>query len=334
MCSRCNRSKAQICVQVLDAAQMYEELPVDRVLLAAQEFQKTLQENSDAVGIAVTRTKRLHTWLSKSARHFNQRAKIWHWQDILTVLTLALSQPTVRLGKFLFKQVRGVPIGGHCSKAIASLVLAYDESNWVKNRRAQTQLGFLPDETWFFHEVAAFVRYVDDVATVSRILCDNCLLDLVDAIYTPPIKFEAAQGSQLGVPFLDVWLLPEKNEIRVRADLAEAEWRSHAGEHAPSKFRLKPWRGVSSFDEHEARGLVASKLVRLSTLQLPIDELQRAVAAELQLWILSGYPRHIITKLWAHAHHFPMASKCARDLLHDWALQSNLPDRVMSYWEF
>lgn len=333
VCTRCSNSKPQICVRVLDAAQMYEELPVDRVLLAAQEFQKTLQENSDAVGIAVTRTRRLHTWLSKSTRNFNQRAQVWHWPDILKVLTLALSQPTVRLGKFLFKQVRGVPIGGHCSKAIASLVLAHDEVNWVKNKLTQGQLGFLPDETWDFHEVAAFVRYVDDVATASKVLCDDCLVDLVDAIYTPPIKFEAAKSDKLGVPFLDVWLMPENDDIRVRADLVEAEWRDHAGENAPSKFRLKPWRGFCSFDVREARGLVASKLVRLKSLHLSQDELQKAVAAELQLWVLSGYPRQVIAKLWAHAHHFPPASKCARDLLHAWDTQSHLPDRVMSYWE-
>ena len=333
VCARCSKSKAQVCVQVLDAAQMYEELPVDRVLLAAQEFQKILQENNDAAGIAVTRKKRLHTWLSKCAGHFNQRAKIWRWADILTVLTLALSQPTVRLGRFLFKQVRGVPIGGHCSKAIASLVLAFDEFKWVKNKLAQVQLGFLPDETWEFHEVAAFVRYVDDVATASKVLCDDCLLDLVDTIYTPPIKFEAAPSSKLGVPFLDIWIVPENNDIRIRADLAEADWRDQAGKHAPAKFRLKPWRGFCSFDLREARGLVASKLVRLRTLQLPQNELRKAVSAELQLWILSGYPRQIIEKLWTHAHHFPAASKCARNQLHAWAMQSNLPDRVASYWE-
>ena len=65
---------------------------------------------------------------------------------ILTVLDLALKQPHVRLGKLLFEQVRGVPIGGHMSKAIASSVLAVEELRWCEDRAKQLELGFATPE--------------------------------------------------------------------------------------------------------------------------------------------------------------------------------------------
>eukprot|EP00439_Symbiodinium_sp_Y106_P003825 s8191_g1.t1 len=42
--------------------------------------------------------------------------------------------------------VRGVPIGGHMSKAIASSVLAVEELRWCEDRAKQLELGFATPE--------------------------------------------------------------------------------------------------------------------------------------------------------------------------------------------
>ena len=133
---------------------------------------------------------------------------------------------------------------------------------------------------------------------VSHVLCQSCLLQITLLVYPRPVCFEPAPSDAHGTPWLDVWLYSEQQEVRVRADGAEHEWRESAGSSLPKKFRVRPWLGHHACDFGMLKSCVASKLVRLKALHLPDNLLASAIACELCIWALSGYPLTVIRKCW------------------------------------
>ena len=217
-CCRCDAVLHGLSLIVCDAAQMYEEISPQLVLEAVQSLIFRAQARyPNATGVAVAKARRLHCWIAEGTFRKRPNCRVWLFSDILTVLDLALKQPHVRLGKFLFEQVRGVPIGGHMSKAIASAVLAVEELRWCEDRAKQLELGFATPEAHegpSFQQLVAMSRYVDDTALVSKCVCPSCLSHMPDLMYRKPICFESTPPAALGHPWLDVWLFDEKRCAR------------------------------------------------------------------------------------------------------------------------
>lgn len=333
MCAHCRNAMQGLSLCVCDAAQMYEELPPDKVRTAVAfliERIKALHPGSS--GIAVAKQKKLRTWVAKGEFRNRGRCTVWTWDDIQCVLDLALRQPIVRLGEVLFKQLIGAPIGGHLSKAIASAVLAYDEMLFSID--AETKMAdYVPGMHLCFKEAVACTRYVDDLAMASHVLCPQCLQQLTTFIYSPPVSFDPAKPDTFGHPWLDVWLYSSNGELGVRADGAEAAWKQAGGAGMPQKFRIKPWLGDSAANDAELRALAAGKLSRLKAMRLEPAQLHAAVGSELCLWALSGYPLATIRKAWTSTPHYPEASQCAHHHLNTWHKDVSLPSRVRASWE-
>ena len=331
-CCRCQKPKPILSLCVCDAAQMYEELTPSKIREAVASLIQRLQQlMPNATGIVVARSRRLHTWLATNEFRKRTTSTVWTWSDILSVLDLALRQPVVRLGKALFRQAVGAPIGGQLSKAIASAVLAVAEMQACEDTARFKRTGFLPAEASSLHTSVANTRYVDDLAMASRVLCSDCLHHLTREIYAKPIAFDPAVREFLGFPWLDVWLDSIDGMLSVRADGVESEWRNAAGEGVPKKFRLKPWLGAAHADLRELRGIAAGKLVRLKSLRLEPDHLRCAVHAEICIWALNGYPAQTIRKVWCSLPHFPAASSIASRALSNW-LESGLPAQILPCW--
>ena len=331
-CFRCFSPKPVLSLCVCDAAQMYEELCPTEIRDAVGSLIDKLRASVPAAtGIAVARSKRLRTWLTTSDFKRNASCSIWTWSDILAVLDLDLRQPIIRLGNALFQQQIGAPIGGHLSKAIASAALAFAELKACQSLDKLKQAGFIPLGAGSFCDFVAPARYVDDLALGSHILCSTCLHTLTKHIYPKPICFDSAAPDKFGLQWLDVWLESVEGYLRVRADGVEHAWRSSGGAGLPQKFRLKVWLGDSHVDIHEMRGIVASKLVRLKSLQLCPQQLRKTVSAEIGLWALSGYPAATIKRIWRRSRHFPEASQIAAEIVNAW-MQSDLPQRILPSW--
>ena len=331
-CLRCNSRKPRLSICVADAAQMYEELSPTRIRDAVGFLVSRLQLLMPHVrGIAVAKSRPLHTWASNNEFRHRSASTVWTWSDIFSVLDLALRQPVVRLGKALFRQVIGAPIGGHLSKATASAVLAVDEFKACQNLGILQAAQYVPRQATSLCEVVAFTRYVDDLAMGSRVLCEVCLCSMTSLIYSKPISFDPTKPDDFGVPWLDVWLLGVDGELLVRADGAENAWRACGGAGVPNKFRVKPWQGDVHTDVKELRSIAAGRLVRLKSLSLNEQQLHAAVSSEIGIWAMSGYPAKTIQQVWCQLPHFPLASRAAAVVLNSW-IRSGMPQRILSSW--
>ena len=332
LCVRCKMPKPSLSVCVCDAAQMYEELGPSRIREAVLGLIELLKNKlPSAVGIVVARSRHLRTWVATDDFRHRSASVVWTWSDILCVLDVTLQQRVIRLGKALFRQEIGAPIGGQLSKAIASAVLAFEEFKACNNLLVLRASGFLPSVANAISDAIANTRYVDDLAMASRVLCSSCLHRLTKLIYAQPISFEPATREKLGLPWLDVWLDSVEGSLTVTAAGLEQTWREAAGAGAPKKFRVVPWLGEHHIDLSELRGVAAGKLVRWKSLHLEQESLEASIRAELGVWALSGYPAYHLRKIWGGLPHFPHASRIALRTLDDWS-NSGLPTCIRSSW--
>ena len=313
-CFMCKKEKHPFCVWVGDAAQLFEEISRDEVLRRLKCIVRQLHCASGAFGIVTKHSRRLHYWFAKNNFRPSHGARLHRWDDTIAIAEVALLQTCVKVGPVVYEQRRGVPIGGFMSKKCASIFLGFCEDDWLTSGRATR---WCPPGFKFEHTAAA-TRYVDDLAMVSSVLCSSCLEAMVSQIYDKPVQFEAAKPTELGTPWLDVWLMCEGLDLRVHAHGVEHAWRSqalHGTVGQPTKFRLMPFQGVDLVDLTLLKGVLNGRLTRLKSLDLTPQDIKLAVECELQIWALHGYPLRIILEVWQCGRYFPEAVKHARATL-------------------
>ena len=118
----------------------------------------------------------------------------------------------------------GVPIGGHLSKAVCSLILCHAETEWCNNRDYLVRARYVPlGLSW--SEVTSCKQYVDDVILVSAILCSSCLRAALNEIY--PVEFEVAcSGATLAWLDLKLDLSTFEIDLRQKQFVTPPAWAS------------------------------------------------------------------------------------------------------------
>lgn len=330
-CFRCRSPKQPLCAWVGDAAQLFEEISRTEVLRRLQSLIDVLRDSSSAPGIVTKKSRRLHYWFARNNFRASQGATLHRWSDILTITDLALSKTCVKVGPCIYEQCRGVPIGGFLSKQCASIYLGFSEQAFTQRLAEVDSSDWCPPGMSFTETVAA-TRYVDDLVLVSSALCPACLNLLPSHIYAKPVQFDETKATELGLPWLDVWLRCEGLHLRIHAHGVEHDWRSAArlGEIGlPCKFRLIPFQGTDRLDVGLLTALLNGKLQRLLSLHLTEDDMRRAVECEIQVWLLHGYPLQHILQIWRRGKYFPAAVKYGRELL-DHGIQTCGPDACVN----
>lgn len=315
-CYMCKSPKPPLCAWVGDAAQLFEEISRDQVLYRLRLIFTELRNRSvNSFGVVTKKSRRMHYWIARNNFRATQDSCLHRWDEMLCVAELALMQSCVSVGPVLFEQQRGVPIGGFLSKQCASVVLGVSEAEWV-DKNAGVGAWYPPDMQ--FCEAVAAVRYVDDLAMVSSVLCRACLHQLPASMYDKPVCFDETHPTDLGTPWLDVWLQCDGLDLHVHAHGVECTWRSLAAQgiiELPVKFRLIPFQGTATLDMPLLLALLHGKLNRRRSLELPLENLHRAVECELQIWALHGYPLGVMLHIWRRGRHCPQAVKHAREVL-------------------
>ena len=316
-CFRCGAPKQPLCAWVGDAAQLFEEISRHEVLHRLRKLITELQNTSNAFGVVTKKSRKLHFWFARNNFRPSQGATLHRWDDIITITDLGLGQTCVQVGPCVYEQCRGVPIGGFLSKQCASIFLGVSEQAFVEKLARDENNGWCPPGFSFQNTVAA-TRYVDDLALVSTTLCSACLGELPGHIYDQPVSFDETKPSELGLPWLDVWLTCSGSDLNVHAHGMEHAWRNEAAlgrVSLPTKFRLMPFQGHAMLDVSLLSAILNGKLNRLLSLDLSANDMKRAVECELQIWLLHGYPLQTILHIWRRGKRFPAAITHGREVL-------------------
>ncbi|CAE7797368.1 unnamed protein product, partial [Symbiodinium necroappetens] len=212
---------------------------------------------------------------------------------------------------FMFRQddVHWVPFQGSVAEAVEAYRRLHSEllpshlkrfsakSRW---RSFELPYAYCTLKAKCFAEGIGLSLVVCDAAQMYEEISPRMVFEAVDLLITlaknrlGKFLFEQVRGvpigGDLGHPWLDVWLFDDRGRLGIRADGVEVAWRAAGGQGYPTKHRLKPYLGPAACCQAELRSLAAGRLVRWKSMDLQSQRLREAVATELQVWVLYGYP--------------------------------------------
>jgi hypothetical protein len=303
-------------VVVADAAQMYEEVPPDRVRRGLRSLIDWAAGLGYA-GVAVSKRAAGPSFLVRQKWRHPPGSVLFSWEEIRLGMDLALAQSAVSVGDSVWKQAEGLPIGGPHSPASCSVVLGADEAAWTADAAARALHRFLPEGRRLDEQVA-LARYVDDLIMVSRVWCSACLEDMLGAMYRRPVQFDRQASSAHGQPWLDMWVSFSHGRLQIHMDGQEQEWVQCLAARPPAKFRLKPYLGDEEDSLEALRQHVSGRTARLKQAGLDDEALRRAVEREILVLALHGYPRDLMLRVWSRARQYPAAARLGRRVLQEW----------------
>lgn len=296
-CQRCGRAKDDTAAVVLDASAMYEKVPPSQVLAAARCVADVLRREGYQ-GMLVRQERRLRGRPTRASGSSRCGWTFCALVDMLRVLRASLTVTLARYGDEVFRQAGGLPIGGPLSDLGAGLLLGLQEAAWrrIAPLRLQAEWPQLPT-AMSCTACLAQVRYVDDIITVSRAFCPECLASLVVDQH-PGVPFTLEESSAQGAArWLDLLVYAKRSPVQLAPALPELPWILQEAD-VPKTFRLPPFLGERHMDVPGVRSHIRSRLSRWGQMQLSRRELVRVVVYEYLLFVRSGFPPRLVTTLW------------------------------------
>lgn len=222
-CFRCHGPKNRFEGLVADAGQFFESVQASE---ADEAFlfliQRAVAAGSPAT-ITVFRSARRRAYMGGSVGDPSRSKATFDFLELGMCLAAFVRLNLARVGDAVVK-FSGVPIGGHLSKAVCSLILCRAETEWYNNRDYLVRARYVPPGlSW--SEVTSCKRYVDDVILISAILCASCLRAALSEIY--PVEFEvASSGTTLAWLDLKLDLSTLDIDLREKQFVTPPAWAS------------------------------------------------------------------------------------------------------------
>ena len=311
LCSKCSSVKQAIEVAVADAGAMYEAID-SGLVLTCLNFYIERAKDAGYVGVAVLKTRKLHGFLAKHNFHKHNNVDLFTFEQLRAIHMLSLSQKFVSVGNLVYRQLRGVPIGGLLSKCQTSLVLCAEEYAWEYNKRRQVQFGL--DETLLWRRQVAACRYVDDCCLLSPYLCSQCLFQCL--CQKSCVQYERQNSSASSGTWLDMEIHFRGAELLLTMHKPEEQWIAGTSPH-PKKFRLEPYHGM---EVQNAKARILGTQARLMQIYLDgkgkvcsnnHDGLTGAIFYCMNIWQRSGYSTSYVRRTWARHLSNPLFARIA-----------------------
>ena len=258
-CTNCSSEKHAIEVAVADAGTMYEAID-SGLVLTCLDFYIGLAKDAGYIGVAVLKTRKLHGFLAKHNFHKHNNVDLLTFEQLRSIHMLSLSQKFVSVGNLVYRQLRGVPIGGLLSKCQTSLVLCAEEYAWEYSNHRQVQFGL--DASLLWRRQVAACRYVDDCCLISPYLCSQCLFQCL--CQKSCVQYERQNSSASCGTWLDMDVHFQGVELLLTMQKPEEQWIAGTSSH-PKKFRLEPFHGL---EVQNAKARILGTQARLMQIYL------------------------------------------------------------------
>ena len=257
--TNCSSEKHAIEVAVADAGAMYEAID-SGLVLTCLDFYIGLAKDAGYIGVAMLKTRKLHGFLAKHNFHKHNNVDLLTFEQLRSIHMLSLSQKFVSVGNLVYRQLRGVPIGGLLSKCQTSLVLCAEEYAWEYSNHRQVQFGL--DASLLWRRQVAACRYVDDCCLISPYLCSQCLFQCL--CQKSCVQYERQNSSASCGTWLDMDVHFQGVELLLTMQKPEEQWIAGTSSH-PKKFRLEPFHGL---EVQNAKARILGTQARLMQIYL------------------------------------------------------------------
>jgi len=241
-CLKCGGPKQPISFLVGDATRLYTNIDTTSVLDAAIDMANAYQRFTGTSNVTVLRTTRVHGYAGGSI-YTHACKSTFSVTELYSLLTFATLCRVFTVGNAYVEQVLGIPMGGHLSKIMISILLASMESNAFSDRQWLIENGFyLPVFLQRrMHPSVLFngLRHVDDALIFSRVYCTDCLTILMHAIYRAPLQFSVESLPPV-CEFLDTDVIAVDNRLRLLIRQKNQEWAAGTSDTI-HKFGFPPY---------------------------------------------------------------------------------------------
>ena len=184
-------------VYTFDFSTLYTNLPLKSIEEALQQLVIKMFKNSSKHYILVNTFFKTAFWSDSPKSGY----KVFTLDKVLDSLHWILYNTYVRFGDHLFRQEKGIPMGGNCSPLIADLYLSWLEYKYVTN----TMKNNFP----MAKQLSYNSRYIDDIITPNI----SNFLDIASHIYPKELPLERSSSNSLHDCFLDLDILVKNNKF-------------------------------------------------------------------------------------------------------------------------
>lgn len=209
-CIQCHSRKGLVSLAHGDSSQMYDEV-VESVVsdsFEEQSAREIAKRRPNTVTVSTGRRGRSFMGGSVHPKKGKKRPGMRVWTRPLVSRMLKFSAKTAvsRVGKHVFRRLRGVTMGGSLSPAKAGQVYRHFERRFLRSRAAWRRWGMAclqHQPPGPISRVVSAVRIADDDIAMSAVHCATCLARLGGKPYPPPLK-HGNEGAGSSVTVVDL----------------------------------------------------------------------------------------------------------------------------------
>ena len=177
-------------VHTFDFSTLYTNLPLKSIEESIGQLVIKMFDNSRKTCILVNTFGKKAFWSNFPKRGY----KVFTLDKVLDSLHWILFNTYVRFGDKLFRQEKGIPMGGNCSPLIADLYLSWLEYKYMKELMKSKSSFPLAKK------LSSNSRYIDDIITPNI----HDFLDIASSIYPKELPLENSTNNNLHDCFLDL----------------------------------------------------------------------------------------------------------------------------------
>ena len=179
-------------IETFDFSTLYTNLPLDDIYESLKLRINKMFNNSTSSAILVNVYTGRAFWLNSGPCRTGY--KQYTIDKVLNALHFVLFNSYVQFGGYVFRQVKGIPMGGNASPFIADLYVAWREFQFMYNL-SKSDIALA--RKFEFNS-----RYQDDIAIINFIGFDS----IAKKIYHPTLLLEKSDHSYLWDTFLDLYV--------------------------------------------------------------------------------------------------------------------------------
>ena len=194
---------------VADAGQFFEVVQPSTAVSAMVSIMECLTRQARRHTVTIRRSRKVQGFLGGNPFVKSAKTRTFTFHDLLCCFAACMYIPFCKLGDTVIR-MSGLPIGGLLSRIAASVVLAWEEHQWVEAWPGNFGLdSSVP--AWNKSVVAR--RYIDDTILISKLLRYDCLVALTHNLYT--VTFDALPNSRK-LSWLDMVLNLDGLELNIK----------------------------------------------------------------------------------------------------------------------
>ena len=190
------RSKDVHTVQVFDFSTLYTNLNQDEILSHLFSLFQIVFSETSRKYLCVGWERSFFS--AKTYRGF----KCFSLHDFKDAIKFIIQEVFVQFGGLVFKQTKGVPMGGNSSPLLADLFLTHCEFVFMKNLISDKKFGLAA-------LLSRTSRYIDDLGIVNYKHFDS----LLSRIYPLDLVAERSGGNDKEVEYLDIQLCVKRDGV-------------------------------------------------------------------------------------------------------------------------